>query len=93
MKNIKRYKLYIEKLFNINKTVLNKETGETALTASHTLTQHQPADNWQISGEVVNHLASTHCICLFICSSCLYLSTYMHKLSLKLTVSTCVRNS
>ena len=32
-KNTKRYKLLIENLLNVKKTVRNKETTETALTA------------------------------------------------------------
>ena len=62
-----KYKLHIESLLNVKKTMRNKETGETALTASHTLTLRQLADNWQMSGEVGN-IFSLHT---------LYLPTYL----------------
>ena len=70
-----------------------EETCETTLTVSHTHTLRQSVEHWQISGKLVNFLPSTHCICLYICYFCLYLSTYMHKFSFKIAVITCVRNS
>ena len=52
----------------------------------------QITGRWEV--KLVILLASTHCICLYICSLCQYLSsTYMHKCNLKMTVSTCRRNS
>ena len=62
MKYTKRYKLPIKNLLNVKKTVHNKETGETAVTVSHTLTLLQPADNWQMSGLV----GSLHTLLLLI---------------------------
>ena len=49
---------------------------------------------WQSSTvKLVKILPYTLCICLYFCSSCLYIFTYMNKFSLKMTISTCVRNS
>ena len=95
-KNTKRYRLHIKRLLNVKKVRQMRQhsqrlpSGETVLTESQTLTRRQPADNWQMSGQV----GSLHTLHFsYVCSSCQCLSTYMHKFSLKMTVSTCVRNS
>ena len=95
---INKNKFHIENLLNVTKTASNTcataYREETALTAWHTHTLRQQADNWQMSNPMLSFpcnravkfvtiLASTQCICLYICSSCLYLSTYMHILILK----------
>ena len=85
IKNTKRHKLHIENLLNVKKTVRNtcatafrKETCETALTALHTPTLRQPADNWQMNCEVGNSF-SLHILCLSI--YLLFLPIYIFALS------------
>ena len=72
IKNIKRYKHHIENLLNVKKTVHNKKTGETALTTSHTLPLRQPADNWELSGEVGNNSPHTVFNYIYAFPACIY---------------------
>ena len=70
---------------------------------THTLTLCRSLDHWmslchwrqwQSSAvKLETNLRYTVCVCLYFCSSCLYIFTYKHKFSFKMTVSACVRNS
>ena len=64
-------------------------------TRNHTL--RRSLDHWSLGQfsavKLETNWRYTLCICLYFCSFCLYIFTYIHKFSLKVTLSACVRIS
>ena len=74
-------------------TIVSRQALTSWYTQPHTTpASRQPKAASIQRGEAGDDFSYTLCICLYFCSACLYILTYMHKFNLKMTVSTCVRN-